>query len=229
MWIKKGEKNMRKQYDKELENLNNSLIEMAAYVERAISSALTALQERDKKLAKDVIRRDTRVDNMEQDIEDMCLNLLLRQQPVAGDLRLVSSALKIVTDLERIGDHAEDIAEISLSMSDVPKVEELVLINRMYEAASYMIKTAVDGFITKDEDLALKVIAHDDIVDDLFVQCRKKIIKELKTDDDNHAEELVDLIQIAKYLERVGDHAENIAEWVYFSITGVHRNVIEEE
>lgn len=213
---------MRKKYEKDLSELNTSLIEMAAFVERAVSDSLTALKSRDESLAQKVISQDRNVDEMERQIEDMCLTLLLRQQPVAGDLRFISAALKIITDLERIGDHAQDISEISLSMPVDPLTTELDLVMRMYEESSNMIKTAIDSYITKDEDLANLCIAHDDIVDNLLVECRQEIIIRLQNKAGN-AEELIDLLQIAKYLERVGDHAQNIAEWVIFSITGSHK------
>ncbi|MDO5037108.1 MAG: phosphate signaling complex protein PhoU [Tissierellia bacterium] len=219
---------MRKNYDRELEVLNHNIIEMAAFVERAILNALTALETRDADLAKRVIKRDEEVDDMERDIEDMCLSLILRQQPVASDLRFISAALKIITDLERIGDHAQDISEISLAMPDSPLSSELDAVLKMYNESSYMIKTAVDAFITRDEDLANEAIAHDDVVDQLFVDFKDQIIEDLKGGSKD-AEEYIDLLQISKYLERVGDHAENIAEWVIFSITGEHVDVDFEE
>lgn len=216
---------MRKQYDIELSELNTSLIEMAAYVERAVADSLQALKDRDKELAVEVSRNDRSVNRMERKIEDMCLMLLLRQQPVAGDLRFISAALKIITDLERIGDHAQDICEISLSMDDKPLAVTPDTIDKMYEESSTMIKMAIDAFITKDEDLARQCIAHDNIVDSLFVDTRNTIVEALQAKQGD-AEELIDLLQIAKYLERVGDHAQNIGEWVIFSITGHHRDYL---
>ena len=167
---------MRKQYDLELDELNTLLIKMAATVEQAVSDAMTALKNRDKDLAISVSSNDRDVDRMERQIEDMCLMLLLKQQPVAGDLRFISAALKIITDLERIGDHAQDICEISLTMDDKPLSVTTDLITRMFEESTAMIKMAVDAFITKDEDLATQCINHDDVVDDLFVQVREKLI-----------------------------------------------------
>lgn len=214
---------MRKKYEKDLNELNTLLIEMAAFVERAVANSLLALQDRDLDLAEKVIKQDQNVDDMERRIEDMCLTLLLRQQPVAGDLRFISAALKIITDLERIGDHAQDISEISKSMPKDPLTTEISFITKMYEESSYMIKTAIDSYITKDEDLANICISHDDIVDNLLIDFRKMIIENLQNKTGN-AEEFIDLLQIAKYLERVGDHAQNIAEWVIFSITGTHKH-----
>ncbi|MEJ8785979.1 phosphate signaling complex protein PhoU [Peptoniphilus sp. EMRHCC_23] len=216
---------MRKQYDLELNELNTQLIKMAAAVEQAVADAMKALKERDKKLADAVSENDRDVDRMERQIEDMCLMLLLKQQPVAGDLRFISAALKIITDLERIGDHAQDICEISLTMDDKPLSVTTDLITRMFEESTAMIKMAVDAFITKDEDLATQCINHDDVVDDLFVQVRKKLIGNLQSGKED-PEELVDLLQIAKYLERVGDHAQNIGEWVIFSLTGHHKDYL---
>lgn len=216
---------MRKQYDLELDELNTLLIKMAATVEQAVSDAMTALKNRDKDLAISVSNNDRDVDRMERQIEDMCLMLLLKQQPVAGDLRFISAALKIITDLERIGDHAQDICEISLTMDDKPLSVTTDLITRMFEESTAMIKMAVDAFITKDEDLATQCINHDDVVDDLFVQVREKLIHKLQNGQDD-PEESVDLLQIAKYLERVGDHAQNIGEWVVFSLTGHHKDYL---
>lgn len=216
---------MRKQYDLELNELNTQLIKMAAAVEQAVADAMKALKERDKKLADAVSENDRDVDRMERQIEDMCLMLLLKQQPVAGDLRFISAALKIITDLERIGDHAQDICEISLTMDDKPLSVTTDLITRMFEESTAMIKMAVDAFITKDEDLATQCINHDDVVDDLFVQVREKLIGKLQSGKED-PEELVDLLQIAKYLERVGDHAQNIGEWVIFSLTGHHKDYL---
>lgn len=212
---------MRERYEQELEILNNKLIEMGALVEDNIQNALTALRERDDNASREVILRDREVDIMEQQIESLAMSLLLRQQPVAGDLRLIASVLKIITDLERIGDHAQDISEISLSMPDDPLTTELDYINKMYEACSFMIKSAIDSFIAEDVELAQQCIEHDDVVDGLYEQVRTKLIAFIR-EDESRAEELIDLLQIAKYLERVGDHTENIAEWVIYSVTGEH-------
>ncbi len=212
---------MRERYEQELEILNNKLIEMGSLVEDNIQNSLRALTERDDEASRDVILRDREVDVMERDIENLAMSLLLRQQPVAGDLRLISSVLKIITDLERIGDHAQDISEISLSMPDDPLTTELDYINKMFDACSFMIKSAIDSFIAEDVELAQQCIEHDDVVDDLYEQLRVKLIGLIR-ENESRAEELIDLLQIAKYLERVGDHTENIAEWVIYSVTGEH-------
>lgn len=216
---------MRKLYDLELDELNTLLIKMAAKVEQAVADAMKALEERDKELAATVSKNDRDVDRMERRIEDMCLMLLLKQQPVAGDLRFISAALKIITDLERIGDHAQDICEISLTMDEKPLSVSTDLITRMFIESTSMIKMAIDAFITNDEDLATQCINHDDVVDDLFLELREEIIDKFREQkEDPH--ELVDLLQIAKYLERVGDHAQNIGEWVIFSLTGHHKDYL---
>ena len=216
---------MRKQYDLELDELNTLLIKMAAKVEQAVADAMKALEERDMDLAVTVSKNDRDVDRMERRIEDMCLMLLLKQQPVAGDLRFISAALKIITDLERIGDHAQDICEISLTMEEKPLSVSTNLITRMFMESTAMIKMAIDAFITNDEDLATQCINHDDVVDDLFLELREEIIDKFREQkEDPH--ELVDLLQIAKYLERVGDHAQNIGEWVIFSLTGHHKDYL---
>ena len=216
---------MRKQYDLELDELNTLLIKMAAKVEQAVADAMKALEERDKGLAATVSKNDRDVDRMERRIEDMCLMLLLKQQPVAGDLRFISAALKIITDLERIGDHAQDICEISLTMDEKPLSVSTDLITRMFIESTSMIKMAIDAFITNDEDLATQCINHDDVVDELFLELREEIIDKFREQkEDPH--ELVDLLQIAKYLERVGDHAQNIGEWVIFSLTGHHKDYL---
>ena len=216
---------MRKQYDLELDELNTLLIKMAAKVEQAVADAMKALEERDNDLAMAVSKNDRDVDRMERRIEDMCLMLLLKQQPVAGDLRFISAALKIITDLERIGDHAQDICEISLTMDEKPLSVSTDLITRMFIESTSMIKMAIDAFITNDEDLATQCINHDDVVDELFLELREEIIDKFREQkEDPH--ELVDLLQIAKYLERVGDHAQNIGEWVIFSLTGHHKDYL---
>lgn len=216
---------MRKQYDLELDELNTLLIKMAAKVEQAVADAMKALEDRDSELATTVSQNDRDVDRMERRIEDMCLMLLLKQQPVAGDLRFISAALKIITDLERIGDHAQDICEISLTMDEKPLSVSTDLIMRMFIESTAMIKMAIDAFITNDEDLATQCINHDDVVDELFVELREEIIDKFREQkEDPH--ELVDLLQIAKYLERVGDHAQNIGEWVIFSLTGHHKDYL---
>lgn len=214
---------MRSNFDKELDLLNKELIKMGSLVEDRIKGAVEALIKRDENLAKNIIEGDVEVDNMERDIEAKCLKLILRQQPVAGDLRLISSILKMITDLERIGDHAQDISEISLLFSSEKYIKELVHIPQMTEAAIYMVKKSIDAFVNRDMDLAYEVINFDDKVDQLFDIIKDELILLIR-EDVNTGEQAFNFLMISKYLERIGDHAENIAEWVLFSITGEHVN-----
>lgn len=212
---------MRSRFDNELELLNHELIEMGSLVERAIENATEALINRDTKLARVVIAGDDEVDNMENNIESHCLKLILQQQPVARDLRLISSILKMITDLERIGDQAQDIGEIVLTLSEDEYIKELIHLPLMAEATKKMVRESIDAFVNKDLGLANKVIDYDDVVDDLFVTIKDELI-DLIRDDAANGEQALDLLMIAKYFERIGDHAQNIAEWVVFSITGEH-------
>ncbi len=214
---------MRSNFDKELDLLNNELIKMGSLVEDRIKSAVEALINRDSNLAKKIIEGDIEVDNMERDIESKCLKLILQQHPVAGDLRLISSILKMITDLERIGDHAQDISEISLLFSSEKYIKELTHIPQMAEATIYMVKKSIDAFVNHDIDLAYQVINFDDKVDHLFDIIKDELILLIR-EDVNNGEQAINFLMIAKYFERIGDHAENIAEWVLFSITGDHIN-----
>lgn len=214
---------MRSQFDKELVLLNNELIKMGSLVEDRISSAVKALTQQDVKLAQSIIESDIEVDNMEREIESRCLKLILQQHPVAGDLRLISSILKIITDLERIGDHAQDISEISLLFSSEAYIKELIHIPQMAEATIYMVTKSIDAFVNGDVDLAYEVIALDDTVDHLFDIMKDELILLIREDVKN-GQQAINFLMIAKYFERIGDHAENIAEWVVFSITGDHVN-----
>ncbi|MBC8590392.1 phosphate signaling complex protein PhoU [Wansuia hejianensis] len=216
---------MRNRFDKELELLNNELIEMGSLVERAIEDASKALISKDLVLAKKVISSDDEINSMEKNIENKCLRLLLQQHPVAGDLRLISSILKIITDLERIGDQAQDIAEISLCIMDQNYIKELIHLPEMAKTTVKMVKDSIDAFINKDMDLAKKVILEDDIIDDLFDIIKEELISLIRKDIGN-GHQAIDFLMIAKYFERIGDHAQNIAEWVLFSITGVHEENI---
>ena len=220
--VKRGV-NMRTNFDKELDLLNKELIKMGSLVEDRIKSSVEALINRDKNLAKNIIEGDIEVDNMEKDIESKCLKLILRQQPVARDLRLISSILKMITDLERIGDHAQDISEISLLFSREKHIKELTHIPQMAESTIYMVKKSIDAFVNHDMDLAYEVIKFDDKVDHLFDIIKDELILLIR-EDVNNGEQAINFLMIAKYFERIGDHAENIAEWVVFSITGDHVN-----
>lgn len=212
---------MRNKFDCELDLLNHELIKMGSLVESRIESAMRALINQDINLAKDIIQGDVEVDEMERDIESKCLKLLLQQHPVAGDFRLISSILKMITDLERIGDHAKDISEITLLFSNEKYIKELTHIPKMAKSTIYMVKKSIDAFVNKNLDLAYEVISLDDKVDDLFDIIKEELILLIR-DDINNGEQSINFLMIAKYLERIGDHAENIAEWVVFSITGEH-------
>jgi phosphate transport system protein len=212
---------MRNKFDEQLALLNKMLIEMGAMIENAILLTRTALINQDNELAKSIIAADNEIDQKERDIEALCLKLLLQQQPIAGDLRLISSALKMITDMERIGDHAEDISEIILMIAGDPYIKKLEHIPQMADATMKMVTNAIDAFVKKDLVLASAVKEYDDVVDNLFDNIKVDLI-ELIREDASNGEQAIDLIMIAKYFERIGDHAVNIAEWVEFSITGKH-------
>lgn len=212
---------MRSQFDQQLAQLHRELIEMGALCEEVIALSSQALTEGDASLAWRVAPLDRDIDRKERDIENLCLRLLLHQQPVAGDLRRISAALKMITDMERIGDQADDISEIVLYLADVP-AESHVLLQKMAEAAIGMVSDSVDAYVRQDVELAEQVIAHDDTVDDYFERVKQALIHRIANDPAEGGTAL-DLLMIAKYLERIGDHATNIAEWVEFSVTGVHK------
>ncbi|WP_308754062.1 phosphate signaling complex protein PhoU [uncultured Anaerotruncus sp.] len=214
---------MRNRFDQELSELNNELIEMGALIERAINDASRALLEKDPALARQAIVHGAQVDEKEKQIERRCLRLLLQQQPVAADLRMISTALKMITDMERIGDQAEDISEIAIRLINDGYAGSLEHIPQMAWATVRMVTGAVDAFVARDLDRARAVVACDDIVDDLFNQVRDDLVRLIREDGAN-GEQAIDLIMVAKYFERIGDHATNIAEWVVFSITGEHGN-----
>lgn len=214
---------MRNRFDTQLEELNTELIQMGSLIEAAITNAVKALIDQDKEQAKKAIQEDLEVDQKEQEIENLCLKLLLQQQPVARDLRIISAALKMITDMERIGDQAADISEIAIFLSDTPYVTKLVKIPLMAEETVKMVTGSIDAFVRKDLDMAKAVVEADDVVDDLFLQVKNNLIT-LIHDDANNGSQALDLLMVAKYLERIGDHAVNIAEWVIFSITGIHKD-----
>jgi len=212
---------MRSRFDEQLARLNKELIEMGALCEEVIALSSKALTAADKELAKKVAPLDTEIDQKERNIESMCLKLLLQQQPVASDLRQISAALKMITDMERIGDQAEDIAEI-VCFLDGRSAENDDLMREMARATIQMVTESVDAFVKHDIMLAEKVIADDDTVDAFFDQVKTKLIKKIGKEPSD-GEYALDLLMIAKYFERIGDHAVNIAEWVIFSVTGVHK------
>ena len=214
---------MRNRFDEQLFELNREIIEMGAMCEEAIASAAKALTTGDLSLADKVRTNGAAIDQMERDIEGRCMKLLLHQQPVARDLRLISAALKMITDMERIGDQAEDIAEI-VTFLNGRTMEGMELIEEMARETIEMVTASVDAFVKKDVELAQKVINKDDIVDDYFSRVKCGIIT-LITENHADGELALDLLMIAKYFERIGDHATNIAEWVIYSVTGTHKEV----
>ena len=219
---------MRNKFDEQLSKLNTELITMGALCEEAISKAAKYLETNKSDLQNEVFETDHEIDRKERDIESLCMRLLLQQQPVAGDLRTISSALKMISDMERIGDQASDIAEMVCFVNQTD-IGSKVHITDMARATISMVTDSIDSFVKHDMVMAQKVIAHDDIVDGLFLKVKGELISSVKSADGNTAEALIDLLMIAKYFERIGDHAENIAEWVIYSITGSHKSVENNE
>ena len=212
---------MRNRFDEQLAQLNKELIEMGALCEEVIALASEALTRGSVQLAAKVAPLDAEIDRKERTIESLCLKLLLQQQPVARDLRRISAALKMITDMERIGDQAEDIAEI-ITFLNGRTAESDALLREMARATIKMVTESVDAFVKRDIILAEKVISYDDTVDNYFEQVKDGLIARIADNPDDGEYDL-DLLMIAKYFERIGDHAVNIAEWVMFSVTGVHK------
>ena len=210
---------MRNRFDRQLAQLNRELTEMGALCEEVIALASRALTEGDKMLAAKVAPVDAEIDEKERGIESLCLKLLLQQQPVARDLRQISAALKMITDMERIGDQAEDIAEIVSFLDGAAEHDDLL--RQMAQAVICMVTDSVDAYVKQDTNMAKRVIARDDQVNEYFRQVKRRLIGRIARDPEN-GESVLDLLMIAKYYERIGDHATNIAEWVIFSVTGAH-------
>ena len=206
---------MRNRFDTQLEHLNESMKEMGILCEDSIGNAIDSLMDGNVKKAQKVLS----ISRKEREIEGICLKLLMQQQPVATDLRVISSALKMVSDLERIGDQSGDIAEIVVTET-LSAANDILNLQEMANAVSAMVKDAINAFVDKDETLAKSVIQCDDIVDTCFVEAKKKLI-EIFSGKEVNMEYALDLLMIAKYFERIGDHCVNIAQWVLFSITGV--------
>ena len=209
---------MRSKFDEQLELLHKELSEMGALCENAIAMAAKALSEGNTKMAAKVPELSTEIDRKERDIETMCMKLLLQQQPVAKDLRTISSALKMVTDMERIGDNSGDIAEI-VTMANISPSDNTEHIQDMARATIKMVTDSIDAFVKKDIEIANAVITYDDVVDGLFDEVKTDLIEKFGNPESN-GEKVLDLLMIAKYFERMGDHAVEIAKWVLFSITG---------
>ena len=212
---------MRNRFDKQLEKLNNELIHMGSLIEHAIEMAVSALVNQNVEKAQEAIEFDSEIDRQEKEIESLCMKLLLQQQPVARDLRLISSALKMITDMERIGDHASDISEMTILMAGNPYIVNPQQIQGMAKETTDMVIKSIEAFVNKDMELAKKVIEQDDLVDDLFMKVKQELILLINKSAEN-GEQAADILMVAKYFERIGDHATNIAEWVIYSITGSH-------
>ena len=212
---------MRNRFDRQLEELHVELIEMGSMCEDVIRKTSKLLQSGDAKVAKEIRQEDSNIDEQERLVESLCLKLLLQQQPVAKDLRKVSAALKMITDIERIGDQASDIAEI-IETTDFSVPTNDVKLAKMAETTIAMVTESIDAYVKQDLELVREVIARDDEVDDLFLEVRQEIADDMVEAGDPMSS--LDLLMIAKYFERIGDHATNIAEWVEFSITGTHKD-----
>ena len=212
---------MRSKFDEQLHLLNQEMMQMGSMIEDSIQKAINALIDQNVELAKKIMDNDTQIDHEQKKIENLCFNLLMQQQPVAKDLRQISAALKMITDMERIGDQAEDIAEIICFLKEEDRKED-ILLPEMAKASIGMVTESVDAFVKRDIMLAEKVIKDDDIVDRYFDRVKEDLIRKI-ADDPKDGEYAIDLLIIAKYYERIADHAVNIAKWVIFSVTGVHK------
>lgn len=212
---------VRKLFEEELSDLKTELVEMCRLTEKMIDNAITALVNRDRALGKSISQSDKRVDDYEMDIEKRCMRILLKQQPVAKDFREVSTALKMITDIERFGDQASDIGDIVYTMPGDRYIKKLEHITAMGNLAMKMVRESVNSFIENNEPLADEVIALDDKMDELFLTVKNELIELIKQDGAN-GDQAIELMMVAKYLERIGDHAVNVAEWTKFNETGVH-------
>lgn len=210
---------VRHEFQKELNRLHKDIIKMGSFIEESISNMIEALKTQNTELANQVIANDDVIDDMERKIEEECLMIVARQQPIATDLRDIASILKIVTDLERIADHCEDISEYVIKLADIEPVTSLDLIPRMAENVKSMITDTIDAYIRKDLELAKEIIDRDDIIDQQFYDLVDKLVR-LMEEDSSLARTCTNYLFIAKYLERMADHSENIAEWIVYFITG---------
>ena len=215
---------MRNRFDRQLLELNNELIQMGSLIEKAIEMAIAALVKQDVELATEAIKFDIEIDRQEKEIESLCMKLLLQQQPVAKDLRLISAALKMITDMERIGDHAGDISEMTILMADSTyekRYLNIELVKEMAKETTDMVIKSINAFVNKDLEMAREVLKQDDKVDNLFAEFKHQLILKIN-ENVNNGEHAADMLLVSKYFERIGDHATNIAEWVIYSITGMH-------
>lgn len=208
---------MRSKFDEQLRNLNEEMIQMGTMIEDNIQKAIEALVKSDVDVAREIMEKDAIIDQKQRDIESICFNLLIQQQPVAKDLRAITAAMKMVTDMERIGDHAADISEVTIMLANTNGSAAYDTIIKMASEASVMLIHSIDAFTEKNEAKAREVIEHDDVVDTLFDKVKSELIDLIKNDM-QRGEQEIDMLLIAKYLERIGDHATNIAEWVIYAL-----------
>ena len=211
-------------FEKQLNTLNQQMVQMGSMVEQSIEMAVSALVTKDSEKAHNVIEYAADVSNQERQIEGMCMKLLLCQQPVASDLRMISSTLKMITDMERIAVQSAEISELTIRMEETPYIKKLEHVQQMAKETILMVVKSIDAFVNKDLELAQEVISMDDVVDDLFIKIKQELIGLINQDASN-GEQATDLLMIGKYFERIGDHAVNIAQWVTFSITGEHGEI----
>ena len=217
---------MRERYEEELKKLNASIISMGKMIEIAIEGSVLALMGWDLASCDEIIKNDDAIDEMEKEIEQLCVRLLLQQQPLASDLRMVTAALKMVTDMERIGDHAGDIADLIKQMGNGKAIANSMgkyanaKLEQMCSEIQKMLYNSISAYIDRDVSKAKDVIANDDIVDELYFKLKREFVRQIQIKIEN-GEEIADFLLIAKYFERIGDHATNIAEWVIYSITGL--------
>lgn len=208
---------MRSRFDEQLRELNKEMIDMGRMIVQSIAMAIEALTDKDDILAKRIMERDDQVDHAQKKIENICFNLLIQQQPVARDLRTVTAAMKMVTDMERIGDHAADISEMTILMGKESPIDKFQHINKMASETVIMLNHSIEAYVERNKEKAKEVIEHDNVVDQLFDEVKKDIINLIQKDAGD-GEEALDLLMVAKYFERIGDHATNIAEWVIYSL-----------
>ena len=214
---------MRSKFDEQLNQLNDEMMRMGTMIEDSIEKAIDALVNQKVTLAEEIMARDEDIDRQQKKIESICFNLLMQQQPVARDLRTISAAMKMVTDMERIGDHAADISEITVMLGNQPYPFSLDLIKKMATETMIMLIRSIEAYVEKDIGKAQSVIKHDDVIDALFDEVKQKLITLIHEAPDN-GEQATDFLMIAKYFERIGDHATNISEWVIFAFRAQTEN-----
>lgn len=208
---------MRKKYTDQLKQLNEEMVQMSTMIEESIEKAINTLINQDVEQAREIMKNDNLINHEQKKIETICFQLLMQQQPVASDLRSISAAMKMVTDMERIGDHAADICEMTVMMSKHVYLLDLTCIKQMAKETVLMLIQSIESYVDKDIEKARYVVTHDDVVDLLFEKVKKELIGEIQQNPEC-SEQAADMLMVAKYFERIGDHATNIAEWVIFSL-----------